>query len=269
MKARADGMAAHIDILEEQESLARPLAGSVALQVAVFVAISLQGLIGGNLVDVWGNPDSLGGSAVGITAVQQIPLPSRGGLVNPLANDTESDVPEPPAAKSEAKREPEPQRPEVVIPGKSAPKPAPRRQATARRREQVEERTGQVYSDSGRALSSPMISQTGSGGVGIGTGGPFGYRFGAYRALIEQRIAQHRRTDEVDPRLQTAPPAVVTFAIYRNGSTGDVRIEQSSGNKILDNSALRAVYEASPFPPLPAAYERNEAQVEIWFRLRR
>jgi len=37
----------------------------------------------------------------------------------------------------------------------------------------------------------------------------------------------------------------------------------------LDYSAQRAVYEASPFPHLPDAYDRNDATVEFWFELRR
>jgi len=263
-------MAAHIDILEERESLRGPLVGSAALHAAVFLLIALQAWIGRGAQELWGNPDSLGGSAVGITPVQQIPLPSRGGLVNPLANDTESQVPEPPAAASQVQPQPEPEKTAVEIKGRSAPKPAPKPPPVARRRrEQVQERPGQVYSEGGRALSSPMVGRTGSGGVGIGTGGVFGNRFGAYRDLLEQRIAQHWRTDDVDPRVQNAPAVIVTFVIHRDGAAGNVRVEQSSGNKVLDNSALRAVYEASPFQPLPAAYDRNEARIEIWFQLRR
>jgi outer membrane biosynthesis protein TonB len=37
----------------------------------------------------------------------------------------------------------------------------------------------------------------------------------------------------------------------------------------MDTSAVRAIEEASPFPPLPEAFERNVANVEFKFRLRR
>jgi protein TonB len=113
------------------------------------------------------------------------------------------------------------------------------------------------------------VGQTGSGGVGIGQGGAFGNRFGYYRDLLEQSVARRWRTAGVDPRLQTAPPVIVTFVIGRNGSTSDVRVVQSSGNRALDDSALRAIYEAGPFPPLPAQYERDDARIEFWFQLRR
>ena len=113
-----------------------------------------------------------------------------------------------------------------------------------------------------------MVGQTGSGGVGIGQGGAFGTRFGAYRDLLEQSVARRWHTAGVDPRLQTAPPVIVTFVIRRDGSSSDVRLEQSSGDKALDYSAQRAIYEASPFPPLPAQYERNDARIEFWFQLK-
>jgi protein TonB len=261
-------MTSHVDILEGQESLRRPLGVSTILHAALIAGLALQGLIPRRVPESWGHPDSLGGSAVGITPVSQIPLPSRGGVPNPLANDTESSVPEPPAAKVETVKAPEPDPAAVAIKGRAPKRPARKTQS---RRSGLATETGpeQVYSSTGRGLSSPLVGRTGSGGVGIGTGGAFGNRFGYYRDLLEQKVAQKWRTDDVDPRLQTAPPAIVTFVIYRNGSTTDVRLEQSSGNRALDYSALRAIYEASPFPPLPTGYERNDARIEFWFQLRR
>jgi protein TonB len=73
----------------------------------------------------------------------------------------------------------------------------------------------------------------------------------------------------VDARIQTAPPVIVTFTIRRNGSTANVRVVQRSGNTLLDDSAQRAIYDASPFPPLPAGYERDDATIEFWFQLKR
>ena len=105
--------------------------------------------------------------------------------------------------------------------------------------------------------------------MGLGPGGAFGSRFGYYRDLLEQAVARRWRTTDVDPSLQTAPPVIVTFLIRRDGSTADVTLEQSSGNKALDYSAMRAVYEASPFPSLPTGYERNDARIEFWFQLKR
>ena len=262
-------MVEHIDILEGGESLRRPLAWSIAFHVSVFVLIALQSMAGSRPRELWGNPNSLGGSAVGITPVSQIPLPSRGGPVNPLARDTESSVPEPPEAKPQPRARPEEDPAAIAIKGREAAKRQQRQVARQLSRLETPRSPGQLYSTEGRALSSPMVSQSGSGGVGIGAGGAFGTRFGYYRDLLEQMVGRKWQTNDVDRRLQTAPPVIVTFVIRRNGTSTDVRLEQSSGNRALDYSALRAVYEAAPFPPLPAGYEHNEAKIEFWFQLKR
>ncbi len=45
---------------------------------------------------------------------------------------------------------------------------------------------------------------------------------------------------------------VVRFEIARDGSARNVEIETGSGVPSLDRSALRAVDDASPFPPPPS-----------------
>jgi periplasmic protein TonB len=261
-------MPAHLDILEQRDSLKTPLAASVAAHVGIVAMGLLYTTLGTNNVS-WGTPHSLGGGSVGITAVSQIPLPSRSGQANLLANDTESRVPAPPKPLPKpAARAPEPD----AIPLRGR-KNAARERQMARNSQQYQPtpaRPNQLYSGAGQALTSNMFStQTGTGGVGVGPRSAFGSQYGWYRDLLEQRIAQKWRTDEVDARIQTAPPAIVTFEIARNGSIRDVRVLQSSGNYALDNSARRAVFEASPFPTLPNDFERSSASIEIWFQLKR
>lgn len=265
-------MAGRVDILDERESLKIPLVLSTTLHVGVAAALLIAGLSSNRPRELWGNPNALGGGSVGVTPVNQIPLPSRGGLVNPLANDTQSTVPAPPPAKQPAKQQvkKEPAPSAKAIPLKaSSPQQRALRPAGAPTKLESPQSTGQLYSSTGRALSSPLVGQTGSSGVGMGQGGAFGTRFGYYRDLLEQAVARRWRTNDVDPRLQTAPPVIVTFVIRRDGTIYDVRVEQSSGNRALDYSALRAIYEAAPFPPLPAGFERNEARIEFWFQLQR
>ncbi|MBI5554843.1 MAG: TonB C-terminal domain-containing protein [Elusimicrobia bacterium] len=48
---------------------------------------------------------------------------------------------------------------------------------------------------------------------------------------------------------------VVFFKIDKNGKIYDSEVEKSSGIAFLDQSALRAVLLASPFPPLPNEYD--------------
>jgi len=263
-------MSARIDILEQHESLRRPIFVSAALHAALFSSVALFTSLGLRGRVQWGTPHSLGGGgSVGITAVRQLPLPARTGVTNPLANDTESRVPLPPKPQPRAVRTPPPDA--IPLKAHEAPK-----KSTYMRSQQYSpyratpDRPNQLYSDTGQALSSSMFgAQTGTGGVGMGPGSAFGNRFGWYRDLLEQRVGAKWHTDDVDPRLQTAPPVIITFEIQRNGQISNVRLFQGSGNRALDLSAQRAIYEAAPFPKLPDGYERSSANIEFWFQLKR
>jgi TonB family protein len=109
----------------------------------------------------------------------------------------------------------------------------------------------------------------GAGRVGTGANTTLGSRFGAYSALIQERVTQHWRTGDVDANIRTGPQVVVSFEIRRDGSVGALRVTQESGISTLDFSARRAILEASPFPPLPQAFERSSATFEIVFELKR
>jgi periplasmic protein TonB len=261
-------MRRHVDVLDQQDSLKRPFYASVGLHAAIFVSLAILAVARIGVHEPWGDPNAFGGGAVGITPVKSIPLPGRSGPKNPVANDTESQVPAPPKpqAKPAVKDDAD------AIPLKSKrtrTKDRQDRYATSKMPErQYPDNT--VYSRGGQAATSPLFSEApGSGGVGVGTGAPFGARFGGYAGLIRDRVAQKWRTDQVDARLRELPAAIVTFEIQRNGQVRNIRVIQSSGNPALDYSAQRAVTEAAPFEPLPSAYDGSSATIEFWFQLKR
>lgn len=262
-------MSARVDTLEQRDTLGKFFALSTAVHAALFSLIAIYTSAGAHGGLEWGNPHSLGGASVDVTPVRQIPLPGRTGATNPLANDTQSRVPLPP--KPEVKKAPAVDPDALPIRAHNAPRnPTYTRSQQYSQYRPLPDRPNQLYSSSGQALSSPMYgAQTGTGGVTMGTASAFGYRFGGYRDLIEQRVAQKWRTEDIDPRIQTAPKVIVTFEIQSNGSISNVRILQSSGNRALDYSAQRAIYEAAPFEPLPRGYERSSANIEIWFQFKR
>ncbi len=265
-------MAARHDILDRRESFQTPLLYSLAFHAAFLAAMIIFALLPVSEVIRWGDPNSFGGGAVSVTPVSKIPLPSRSGPENPLANDTESRVPAPPAEVKPEPRETQPAKEEAIeIPSRNAPPPKPRsRRRRADPSPATEPKDNQVYGSSGAAATSPMFGGTsGGGGVGVGAGNPFGNRFGAYVGIIRQKLAQAWDTGPVDPRLQAAPTVIVTFEIQRDGSVRNVRFLQRSGHSTLDYSCQRAVLDASPFPPLPAGFDRNSATIEIRFDLKR
>src|SRR5260370_40925029 len=102
-------MPGHPDILDEKEPLKGSLAGSLLLHGGLVALVAAYSFLGLGKPEHWGGADSLAGGAVAITPVSSIPIVSRQGKVNPVANDTESQIPEAPAEppKPQARKEPE------------------------------------------------------------------------------------------------------------------------------------------------------------------
>jgi TonB family protein len=62
--------------------------------------------------------------------------------------------------------------------------------------------------------------------------------------------------------------AVVLFEIGRDGHIKEPSMEKSSGNALYDQAAVRAVLEASPFPPLPADFRGSSLRVHFGFEFK-
>jgi protein TonB len=258
-------MIPHVDILEERDSLRWPVLESVGLHAAIFGLLAIGTISYRHSREIWGSATTQAGNAVQVNAIKKIPLPSRAGQVNPVANDTESQVQQPP--KPEPKKQvmaPEPK----AIPMKSRlAEPQPRPQAQQRYRP-LPPLPNQVFTRDAPAAVSSIFEKPGSAGVGIGPNSVFGNRFGAYADLVVKRVTEKWSRNGLAGTPST-PTVVITFDILRDGSVRNSQVAQRSGNSTLDYSALRAVMDAAPFPPLPPEYERNEANVELHFQLQR
>jgi len=261
----------YADTFDESEPLGKPFLASLALHGGFVGLLAVGSLIHVQTTERWGDKEPMGGST-SITSVNPIPMVPRSGPVNPVANDTDSQVPQAPPKPKPVTREKEPEPDAIPLKSsRTAPKkkPSPITASNERDRPYTETKSNQLYSSTGPAMVSPMMGQPGSGGVGLGTGTPLGDRFGAYAALLQQRIAQAWKTQDVDPRIRTAPAVIMNFTILRDGTIRDIRLKTSSGNTTLDRSAERAVYEVAKVDPLPAAYPRDKAEIEFWFVLKR
>lgn len=266
-------MTRNVDILDEKDSVKGSFAGSLVLHALVgglitfFTVYEPQGK-----KTQWGSQDAGAGQAVAVSSVKSLPFYSPPAPVNRVANDTESMVPQETKPEPKAKPAVKEERDAIPIPTKQKEKE--KRKAEQNRplplKTPTRQEPNQLTSRAGAQAASPLFAPApGSGGVGIGTGAPFGYQFGAYAALVRDRVAAKWRTDGVPGNIRFLPLATVTFEIMRDGRVKNVEVVQSSGNRALDYSAQRAVTEASPFPPLPAAYSGSSATVEFSFRLQR
>ncbi|MEO8025612.1 MAG: TonB family protein [Bryobacteraceae bacterium] len=257
----------HADILDQQDSLRGAFVRSLVFHVAIAGSLALYTwwISSG---DKFGDPNASGG-AIGVEVVNKIPLAASRGIKNPVANDTDSDIPTPPPKpiEKEAEPEPDPNRETVNLKSNIKPKPQP---PAVPKKFQTDVKPNQLTSDVGQRMASPLFAQApGAGGVGTGPASSLGTRFGEYEARMRQIIASKWRTSDVDSNLRTAPVCIVTFEIMKDGSIRNVRVLQGSGTFSLDASTQRAVLDSSPLPPLPPAFERDSAKVEIWFQLKR
>jgi len=96
---------------------------------------------------------------------------------------------------------------------------------------------------------------TGTGtGYGPGSGPGSGFPYAYYIETLKNKISTSWYSALVSPGLRGKYTASVYFKILRNGQVKDLQLETKSGNDSLDLSALRAVENAAPFPPLPNDY---------------
>jgi TonB family protein len=261
-------MSSRIDILEQRESFKGPFAQSVLVHAAVAGALVLSTMSFEHSHQTWGFASTQNGNAVPVTAVKTIPLPSRPGPVNPVANDTDQLVPQKPVVQPKKQVKAPPEKAIPLLQKKRKIDTSPLQEPSEQRYLAQPLQQNQLTSQHAPAAVSPMFQKPGSGGVGIGQNSVLGNEFGAYADLVIRRVTDKWQTNGL-AGLHTAPMVVMTFDILRDGSVRNIKIAQSSGNATLDISAQRAVQDAAPFQPLPAQYNRSEASVELRFQLQR
>jgi TonB family protein len=260
------------------ESMGKALAGSIFAHGGVVALVFAMGYF--HLVDVWGDKHASTGS-VGVSMVKTIPIPRHEGPKNPLANDTQSIVPQKVAPvekpKPAAVKAPEPKA--IPIPDRNAKPPKKVAQKTAEPARKVAQKAvepttvfkaqeynpNQVYSKTAQSMNSPLYGTKGAGGIDIGPASVLGSHCGAYVDLMRDRISTTWNQSGVvaSPSQKTA----ITFTLSRNGAVNNVQIATPSGSYALDTSAKRAVQDANPLPALPPACPGNDVSVTLWFQL--
>ncbi len=257
------------DAQQNTASLKLPLLWSAAFHALIFGSLAYSTLFS-HRGEMWGGP---GGGAMTIGLVGNlpgVPLP-RPEVVTPSRVVDET--------KGLYKAEPKP--PEPPTPAKEIPefeRNKPPRYVT--RPSRVLENPTQpppnaVPYGQGGAPAVPYTQFTMGGATqgGMGFSGPgggdFAGRFPWYVEAVRNRISGNWLQSTVDPYVRSAPRAMVTFQILRDGSIANVQLLRSSGIASVDNSAVRAILSSSPCPRLPAEYPGNNVGVEFYFDFRR
>jgi protein TonB len=107
------------------------------------------------------------------------------------------------------------------------------------------------------ALGAPAASTQGSGPVTVQASDfPFAWYLHAVQRKITEKWAPPTRGDG---------RALVVFEISRNGEVKRTALEGSSGDAVYDQAALRAIADATPFPPLPEQYKSSILKIHLGF----
>jgi len=144
------------------------------------------------------------------------------------------------------------------LPSLAAPPPEPSMLAAARPAPTPPKTALPVAPPSGAvALGAPAASTQGSGPVTVEASDfPFAWYLHAVQRKITEKWAPPTRGDG---------RALVVFEISRNGEVKRTALEGSSGDAVYDQAALRAIADATPFPPLPEQYKSSILKIHLGF----
>jgi len=246
----------HVMIFEQRsDPFGISAAGSLLLHGALFGTLIFYGVITGLFHhNLWGNPGS--GGAIQVTLVSDaIPLPHVDQNQNVLTPDTPSKAPAPPEPKTKeavdesaiplAGKDTKPKQEQSHKTQKNQPPPPPDNRA------HFGEQSGSVLP------RATMAQNAASNGPVSVNNGNFSNLFGYYILGIQRKMLGNWNKAEVDPRTPKGTRAFIQFAIHRDGSVTDIRIEQPSGYPTLDSACMRTAQRVDSFGALPAAYNQS------------
>lgn len=91
------------------------------------------------------------------------------------------------------------------------------------------------------------------------------YKFHSYYLALKRKIELVWEYPYAARRAGIQGRLLIRFVINQNGSLASVNILRTSGSPLLDQEAVRAIRNASPFPPLPARMNTKTLTVTATF----
>jgi TonB family protein len=111
-------------------------------------------------------------------------------------------------------------------------------------------------------LGSPDGAADGIAG-GIGKGSPFWSYYLHVHDVMYEAWDQPGKSADIDKKLV----ATILLRVARDGRIEGVRLAHSSGNELMDNSALAAAHSVPRLDPLPDGLGGDFAEISVNFRL--
>lgn len=134
------------------------------------------------------------------------------------------------------------------------------KERVARLKEELSSRAAQPAVEAARP-KTPQAANPATGG-----GAPrasLEEKYSAYYGLLRDKVQENWIYPQglKDNRISI----IVSMKIARNGKLLDANVEKSSGNKAFDDSLLKAIRKAAPFPALPADLEGSFLETGLRF----
>ena len=119
--------------------------------------------------------------------------------------------------------------------------------------------------DEVQSIEEAAIPKTEVPVVSVGVDVP-SFKFPFYLKLIQGKIGSEWSPPSLG-RTFNLKEVVVSFTLTSSGRIQGVEVKKSSGNAYFDQAALRAIYSASPLPPLPKGFSEPNLRVHFSFIL--
>ena len=159
-------------------------------------------------------------------------------------------------------KKPEPAVEEPPAP-KTAEKPEPKKKAEAPQKPSVEE--GPTDEQRDRRILAALEKVRGRVETAAPAAGTAirGLPFLLYTSQVKQRV----RESWIVAQQKPGASAVVRFGILPSGDIVAIELARGSGDRVFDESVIRAVKKADPLPPPPEAYrhEFTRQKIEVVF----
>ncbi|HTS17197.1 MAG TPA: TonB family protein [Verrucomicrobiae bacterium] len=111
-------------------------------------------------------------------------------------------------------------------------------------------------------LGSPEGAADGIAG-GVGKGSPFWSYYLHVHDVMYEAWEQPGKSADIDKKLVTT----ILLRVARDGRIDGVKLQHSSGNELMDNSALSAARSVPKLDPLPEGLGGDFAEISVNFRL--
>jgi protein TonB len=244
--------------LTAAEPIAGPAAGAVVLHLTMAaMLISYAWMLGLFHHNFWGSPGAGGAMQVSLVT-SALPLPADELNQNVLATETPSEAPATPSPKQQQHVD------QTAIP--IAGKLVPPKQQNMVKTQLHQPPPRQNQAQYGEQSGSLMPHQMQPGSIGQTTVGDnsFASMYPWYVQGINNTVGSKWNKYEVNPATPKGARAYVVFTIHRDGSVGNLQLDQSSGSPTLDTSCLRAVQRVDTLGALPAQYNQSTLKVSFY-----